>query len=330
MFIESIANSSLQCPGRQDAFEDVGLGGVDAIAFTLIATRSKVWRKKVGELKVLQFIVQMLAQSIKGRSCTDYMIYHWNNPRKFRELNTLRAAPLPELSHFVLSEKHTSAFRSCALWCLIGTDRFECKTLPPRSGSRELFNSTIAAMNIPSLVMYAVIRGVISCRYPMPVMLPILWQMKEKALYMSVENTALPAERHFIEGLPDFTFDQYVREGRSSLAYFGKACLPVTEFLSSSGITSADAKIKAIGAAVFIVEGALLDRKLVFEGSGEIYEAAEVADYKKAGLSLEDGRTLAALIQDNHETLRRSRRTVVGGNTEGLHSLSFMPSYPQE
>lgn len=296
------------------AFEDVGLGGLEELALTLAAARSKIFRHRIGgDEKVISYIVSMLARSIKCRICCDFMQVLWYHPRKFKDMTALRTATTQELTAFALSERNTTAFRSCAGWLLVGTDKYECNTLPPRSGSREQFCAMVAQMKVPALVKYVTMRGMVACRYPMPVVYPFLWQMKEKSLYINVETYRFPVERHYIGGLPDFTFDQYVREGKQSLAYFGKACAPVDGWLTARGITSADARIKSIGASVFIVEGSLLDRQLQFEGLEDIYQMAEQYDYENAGLDLEGGRTLSKLILQHQAELRQSRQRVVAG-----------------
>ena len=293
------------------SYEEIGLGGVLELALTLIAAKSKVWRKKVGEVKVLQYIVKMLAEAVKDRTCCDYMQVLWYHPRKYKEMNALKTATQEELSDFALSERNTTSFRTCSAWLLAGTDRFENKQLPLRSGSREKFCAIVSQMKIPGIVKYISMRGMTACRYPMSLVYPFLWQMKQKSLYINVERTVFPTGRDYIGGLPSESWDQYVREGKKSFAYFSKACEPVNEWLAAKGITSSDARVAAIGAAVFIMEGALLDRRLSFEGASEIYELEEKYDYENVGLSLDDGRTLVGMIEANSDILRQSRIRVV-------------------
>lgn len=296
------------------ALEDVALGGVLETALTMIAAKSKVWRKKYGgDEKLISYLVPKLASALKDRSSCDFMQLLWHNPRKHRDITTLRTVSFQELSEFVLTERLPTSFRACAAWLLAGTDRFENKQLPLRSGSREIFNATIEQMNAPALIRYIAIRGTVACRYPMALLLPFMWQMQNKSLYVSIEKTDFPDKREFIAGLPSESWDQYVREGKSSLVYFGKLCKPVDDWLTSKGIISKDARMAAIGAAVFICEGAKLNRRLLFEGVDEITEAVELIDYRNVGLSLNDGRELAQLIITNHEILHQSRQRVVAG-----------------
>jgi hypothetical protein len=295
------------------AFEDVGLGGVVELALTLAVARSKIFRQKIGgDEKVISFIVSKLAKSIKSRSCGDFMQVLWYHPRKFKDMTALRTATTEELTAFALSERNSTSFRSSAGWLLAGTDKYECKTLPLRSGSREQFCTMVSQLKIPALVKYVTMRGMVACRFPMPAVYPFLWQMKEKSIYINVETSCFPEERHYISGLPDFTFDQYVRQGKQSFGYFAIDCQPVTQFLTAMGLTSTDARIKAIGASVFVVEGALLDRRLQFDGVEDIYQMAEQYDYENAGLDLEGGSTLSKLILENYLILRQSRQRAVG------------------
>lgn len=296
------------------ALEDVGMGNPVGVALTMAAARSKVLRKKIGgDQQIIPYIVRLLAESVKDRSCCDFMQVLWHNHRKHRDITTLRTASFQELSEFVLTEKLPTSFRACAAWLLAGTDRYENKQLPLRSGSREIFNATIERMNVPALSRYIATRSTVACRYPMGLLLPFMWQMQSKSLYVSIEKTDFPDKREYIAGLPSETWDQYTREGKQSLAYFGKACEPVDDWLTRKGITSNDARMAAIGAAVFIGEGAKLNRRLLFEGVDEITEAVELIDYRNVGLALNDGRELAAMIEANTDILREARVRVVGG-----------------
>ena len=149
------------------AFEDVGLGGVVELALTLAAARSKIFRHRIGgDVKVISYIVSMLARSIKDRSCCDFMQVLWYHPRKYKEMNALRTATAQELIDYALSDRLPTAFRTCAAWLLIGSDRYDCKSLPLRSGSRDIFNATIQQMPIPPLTKYITMRGAICSRFP--------------------------------------------------------------------------------------------------------------------------------------------------------------------
>lgn len=296
------------------AFEDIGLGGVWELALTLVAARSKIWRKKVGgDVKIIHYIIKALAESVKDRSACDMMISLWHCPRKPKVYNALKTASFSELPEIALSERNPTSFRASAAWLLWGTDKLENKHLPLRAGSRDVFRSTIERMKVPALVKYVTLRGMTACRFPMNLLYPFLWAMMQKSQYYRIEKSDLPSERFYINGLPEESLDQYVREGKRALAIWGETCASAHQWLKSKGILTRDARITAIGAAVFITDGAKLDRRLDFEGASDIFETAERIDYQNVGLSLEDGRNLAKMVEEYYDVLRQARIRALSG-----------------
>lgn len=296
------------------ALEDVGLANPLGVALTLAAARSKVFRQKIGgDERVAGYVIKILTEGIKDRSVCDMMQIHWHRSLKHKELTTLKKASLSELAEISLSENLPSSYRTSAGWLMWGTNRHENKNLPLRAGSKEMFWSMIERLHIPALIKYICLRGMTGCRFPMPIVYPFMWQRMQKSMYFKIKCTCFPTERFYIGDVPEEAFCQYTRQGKTAFAHFCKSCSPVDDWLTSKGIISRDARMAAIGAAVFICESALLDRRLDFEGTSEIYDLEEKYDYENVGLGLDDGRTLARMILDNHEILRRSRQLVVAG-----------------
>jgi hypothetical protein len=199
--------------------------------------------------------------------------------------------------------------------------------LPLGEGSREWFDYTLEQMPIPGLVRYICQRGMVALRgCAMNVTYPFVWLMANVsnsvtliATEMMLSNsvkliaTELP-ECFYIGGVPEEAWDKHTRQGKAAYTHFYKACSPVSEFLTSLGVVGNDEIVKAIGISLFISESALLDRRVDFEGAQQIYEMTVEDDYKKNGLTLDDGKELSRLIQENHEVLRRSRQAIVEGN----------------
>ncbi len=295
------------------ALEDCGLANPVGIALCIAAARSKTLRGKVGgDEKVASFIIKILTEGIKDRSVCDMMQIHWHRPLKYKEQNSIRKDTTSELAEMALAENLPSFFRTSAAWTLWGTSRHENKNLPLRAGSKEMFCSMVERLNIPPLIKYICLRGMIGCRFPKQIVFPFMWQRMQKSLYYSIEKTSFPAERFYIGDVPEEAYCQYTRIGKAAFAYFSKA-KPVDDWLTRKGIISRDARVAALGAAIFIAESAKLNQRLLFEGVDNITEAVEQIDYQNVGLSLTDGRELAQLNLENHEVLRQSRQKVVAG-----------------
>jgi hypothetical protein len=295
------------------AFEEVGVGDVWAVALTLIAARSKTFRQKIGgDVAVIQFIIQMLAKSVKDRSVADMSQILENRPQKPKTLTMLMTATDQELSDFTISELNSFNFRIASAWMLWG-DRLKNCRLPLRVGNRELFEDTIGRLNVPGIVKYICLRGMVACKCGMNLTFPFVWQMMKSSEYLTVIETSFPEVNFYIKGVPDFAYDKHTLQGKAAYKYFYSSCPAANAFLTSKGIVGSDEIISAVGIAVFISESALLDRKIDFVGAEEIYNKTVEDDYKKNGLTLDDGRELSKLIQDNADILRQARIRAAAG-----------------
>jgi hypothetical protein len=293
--------------------EDTGVADPWAVAMTLAAARSSVWRKKAGgDEKVIRFIIKNLAEAINDRTVADFCQVIENRSLSPEALTLLKSATPQELSTIALSDRPYEV-RIAALWMLWG-DRMQNPRLPLGEGSREWFDYTIENMKVPGLVKYITLRGMVACRgCAMNISYVFIWEMLQKSPYRRVIETELP-ERFYIGGIPEEAWDKHTRQGKAAYLYFYKACSIVSDFLTSRGIVGNDDIIRAIGIAMFINESAILGRKVDFEGAAEVYMMTVKDDYRKNGLTLADGIELSRLIQENHAVLRRSRQVVVDGN----------------
>ncbi len=295
------------------AFEEVGVGDVWAVALTLIAARSKTFRQKIGgDVAVIQYLIQRLAKSDKDRSVADMMQIMENRPQKPRTLTMLKTATDQELSDSTISELNSFNFRIASAWMLWG-DRLKNCRLPLHGGNRELFEDTIGRLNLPGIVKYICLRGMVACKCGMNLTFPFVWQRMKSSEYLTVIETSFPKERYYIGGVPEESWDKHTREGKAAYQYFYRSCPAVNGFLTEKRIVGSDEIISAIGITVFISESALLDKKIDFVGAEEIYMMTVEDDYKKNGLTLDDGRELSKLIQDNADILRQARIRAAAG-----------------
>lgn len=130
---------------------------------------------------------------------------------------------------------------------------------------------------------------------------PRVWHMVENADVEIVENRPDEFGDEMIAGLPACAIDKHTREGKLAIRHFVKAL----------GTTFTE---EQIGYAVFRVEGAHLDRELVFDGSEGLKIADVEGTYRRLGLtSREHMLEVAELIRQNRELLNRARRRVLEG-----------------
>lgn len=296
------------------AFEDIGVGDVWAVAMTLAAARSTLWRKRVGgDLIVIQYIIKRLAESVKDRTVADLYQVLENRSLLPEPLARLKYASSQELSGIALSDQCPLETRVAATWLLWGTDKMRNPHLPLRTGSREWFDCTIESMKMPGLVKYVTLRGMVACRgCAMNISYTYAWEMMKKSAFTKMVETNLPV-RYYIGGIPEEAWDMHTRQGKAAYLDFYKVCLPVSEFLTSRRMVSNDGVVAAIGISVFISESALLDKRIDFEGAENIYMMTVEDDYRKNGLTLADGIELSRLMQEHSAILRQARERAVMG-----------------
>lgn len=294
--------------------EDCGCGDAMTVALVLAATRSSVLRKKLGgDVKVIHYLIKRMAESVKDRSSCDLVQLLENRSLSPDSLSILKSASPQDLSGIALSDQYHYRDRVAALWLLWGTDKMQNPRLPLRSCSRERFDCTLEQMPLPGLIRYITQRGMVAIRgCGMNVCYPYVWNMMEKSPYRRVIETELP-EPFYIGGVIEQAWDMHTRQGKAAYQHFYRNCEPVQNFLTGLGVVGSDAIVRAVSVTVFIVESALLDRRVDFEGAEEIYQKTVTDDFVKFGLNPEDGQELSRLILENADTLRRSRQAVVEG-----------------
>jgi hypothetical protein len=295
------------------AFEDIGVGDIWTVAMTLAAAKSSIWRRKAGgDELVIQFIIKKMAEGVKDRTVCDFFQVLENRSIVPTALSLLKSATPQKLSSIALSGEYPFDTRTSAAWMLWGTSKLKNPRLPSRTGERDLFEETIERLGVPGIVKYITLRGMIACRCAMNLVYAFTYEMMKQSPQVKLIATALP-EPFYIKGLPCFTFDKHTREGKSAYKYFYQSCHAVSDFLTSKGIVGNDEILSAIGISVFITESALLNMRVDFVGAERIYQMTVEDDYRKNGLTLEDGLELSRLIQENHEALTLARIRVVGG-----------------
>lgn len=295
------------------AFEDIGVGDVWAVAMTLAAARSTVWRKKAGgDKRIIKYLVKRMAESVKDRTVADMFQVLENRSLPPESLILLKSSSPQELSGIALSGQHPYELRIAATWMLWG-DRMKNPRLPLEKGSPDLFDATIERLKVPGLVKYITLRGMVACRgCGMNLTYPLVWLMMNQSSSVKLIATELP-ERFYIGGVPEEAWDKHTRQGKTAYQHFYRTCEPVQSFLTGLGVVGSDSVVAAIGIAIFISESALLDTRADFENAEQVYMMTVEDDYRKNGLTLADGRELSRLIQENHAVLRQARQSVVEG-----------------
>jgi hypothetical protein len=128
--------------------------------------------------------------------------------------------------------------------------------------------------------------------------IPHVWQMVENAETEIVVNDPDVLGDELIGGLPAATYDRHTSPGKLAIRMFARGFPQWTE--------------EQVSYAVFCVEGAYIDRELVFDGSETLKIDAIEAGYRERGLTSRDQMLdLDILIRHIREQLNYARRLVI-------------------
>ncbi len=285
------------------AMEDVGVGDMEATAQTVWASRSKAWRgKHGGEWHVASYVVGTLCGALKSRDTDDLAAIASRHPDLAEERAELACAPRARLRDLLADQDQTPWLRSLAGWYLAGTDQYTAPHLPPRPGNLREVLEVYRHVGVPEYLLDVIAAGATKERGALPINLGLVWLKVAAARAVNCTRSRQdePVEGDAadppgtgaqsglgehrtpltslgeVNGVSSEAYDVHTRAGRRALAYLLRACGPVREYLSRF-VPDREA-FDLVAALVWCVEGALLDRRLVYDGSAEITEMAEVAE----------------------------------------------------
>ncbi len=192
--------------------------------------------------------------------------------------------------------------------CTSVKDRSLCDLLmlnhnrPPPA---KLWQQYVVGLNLPFLESYLAIHGTGASN--LGVQVPLLFDKMPNTVSV-VENPPDTYGDEIIAGLPACTYDKHTREGKRAYAYFAKACRPVREFFDQN--LELD-PVKSIGIVMFLIESAVLDKHLHWQGRSALLCKSQRRDCEVYSMTIEQAKRLQSIAQENRMALNRARRVVV-------------------
>ncbi len=289
------------------AYEDIGLANPDLCAEVLLAKRKAI-RKRVGDERLLAYLVQQCAESTKDRTATDLLCLSVYDPHVDQLEHQCRISTPTQLADMALDDSHPLAVRSSACKCLAGYSKFANGRYEVLSAPRMTYLMDVCeTLGVSPTIQYLVQAGHNKTSY-INTMLPLLHQIISNSPTLSVaeSNIATP----LIGGIPAATFDKYTQVGKQAMAYFAKACAPVRQFFERHPTIK---PVAALGMLLFHIEGSLLNRSINFAGRADILNEIEFAEMASVGIH--DALLVAELrelVRHNMPALNAARRKILG------------------
>lgn len=293
------------------AIEDVMLGNLRAVAWTLALAGNSSARRAAGDLKVAVWLAQALASGAQDRTACDLVTVVDFDRERHSEMAMLASWPDEALADAATDLERPVAGRMAATWMLAGTKRFPNLNAPDwNDRPRAPLMSLMVRAGMPLVLCYLADRAAIRGGGCMHASLLPMWQMIQ----------ADEDELRFIAGdLPDdpgigrllsCSYDMHTRPGQVAI----KRLMSVPVVASALDTVAPTHRKAATFEAVFAVEGGKLARRVSSPQIDAL--AADIDDlvlaYNGVGAAEERQALLRAVTQSLPE-LHRLRREIVLG-----------------
>ena len=290
------------------AYEDIGLGSLDLIMPTLIATSGKVVRRAFhGEWPVASAIVEGMATARKDRSADNaYMVaaihFQYSGDRL-----SLTFRPIPELMRIATGDGDIIT-RSIATIYAVGTDRCRTPGMRVRKGDPRYVFHAMREAGFPFTVVDLSERGSTQFREPLPALMSLM-----SSVVPGHSTGWRPTERDddippttMIGEVPGWSLDWYTRPGRATIRAFLRHDTPTSRWLKAN-VAPRD-RAEALGGLVFRVEGGLLRRRLQWEAGSYLRRTMET---EAVGFGITDASDVLDLLRNDLPLLNEERRHVL-------------------
>ena len=288
------------------AFEDVGIGDVNAVLATVAVASDSAWRKSHGgDLPLAIHIAGILAASPKDRSA-DHLAGAKDHPEFAdfaRAMSTTtmdarlalvgdRAAPLPKRAiAAVLSSGMASEAKG-----------------QTSTGDGEALLAAFREMGVPAELVTAASIAAAKTREPITLMVPLIWLAAKGLRTASVQDCGVPS-LVYANDLPLYALDEHTRLGREAIWRFARQSAPVSACLER--FVPEDQRRRAANVAAFYADAAPVARRLVWDQSDDLEAFGTERDLLVAGVPRQGITPLLEAVRTNLGHLNDARAAVL-------------------
>jgi hypothetical protein len=280
------------------AFEDVGVGSIDAVTAVVAASSDAAFRKACGgNERVAVYLAGVLAQAPKDRSA-DHLAGAKDHPdlRGFTETMTRSTVVLRDGSLDLPRRAIAAVFAAS------DGDR----TWSKRGANRVL--DVYRELGVPAYLVAAAEIAALRTREPITLMVPLIWLADQKSRQASVRDTEIPPL--VVAGdVPLYALDEHTRLGREAIGRFARenaevrACLE--RFVPATGMR------RAAYVAAFYVDAAPVARCFVWDQADALKVFGRERDFMRFGVAKEGIAPLIDVMRANLDHLNALRAEVL-------------------
>ena len=285
--------------------EDVAIGDIEVVVQTFLALTSPEWRRKVGELQVILYLVTALCRACKNRLPEEIYTQIERSPSLMKTKEKMASADDQTLAKAMKDKRLDLNKRCMASWLLWGTSKYPSDFMSKRSFSR-LAEPSLLALPVSPIITQACLRALPKTQWPLAGFLPLIMHRMQSETVETIQVSIEPTIT--VEGVPLYALDTFTRGGQAAFRELRNSVRELQEFT-----------LKQIGLAVFYLEGRTLNKYLTSPFLDEMQRGGEYADILSSGLCHARYLGLKETLTENWPRLQEIRerilkRTLAGGS----------------
>jgi hypothetical protein len=286
------------------AFEDVGIGSVDALTTTVAAAGDSAWRKNHGgDLRLAVYLAGLLAEAPKDRSA-DYLCDAKDHPMLADFWRAMEKASLElRLSHVRDQALGLPQRAVAALFALGIGSRGDIS----RTGGLEALLTAFRELEVPEELVAATAIAAARTREPITAMVPLIWLAARQSESRVCDCAVPPLVK--ADDVPLYALDKHTRLGREAIWHF--ACENDTVRACLERFVPASQRRSAAYLAAFYVDAAPIARRLMWDQSEALEAFGIERDLLHAGVPTEGIQPLLAAMRANLGHLNELRAQVL-------------------
>jgi hypothetical protein len=285
------------------AFEDVGIGSVEALIKTATACTDPNWRVTVGgDERVLCFVARLLANAPKDRSPDHLIGAAWSHPALEDARCMVGERSLAQRLGLVADKSLPLPVRAIAAWYGSGIEWGRER----RVGRGDLpgLMSTFRLLGVPPDLVLATRYAATRTREPIVIMAPLLWLAASGTPNHRVIECPVPAAP-VVGSVPLYAFDKHTAIGKSAIHRLARENEAVRDVLAAF-VPEYRAKEAACMAA-FYADASPVSRRFEWDGSAELEALGVENDMLRAGVPREGIEPILTVVRDNLDHLNAIR-----------------------
>jgi hypothetical protein len=288
------------------AFEDIGVGSIDAVVATTAAASDAEFRKQCGgPARVAVALAGLLAEAAKDRS-SDHLVSAWDHPSMVDTWQAMSGASIETRLSLVFNDDLPLMSRAMATRSLCGLSPGQ--SLPILRSQLTDLLAAFSDKGVPDELVAATEIAALRTREPITVMVPLLWLLVNNGQMLSIQHCPVPSSPT-VRDIPLYALDKHTRLGGEAIRRLTKENDVVRSCLDQ--YLPQNRWREAAYVAAFHVDAAPIARRLVWDQSWQVEQFGVERDLAVGGVKPEGVVPLIGAIRDNLDHLNRLRGEVV-------------------